>query len=89
MSPGTILSGKKTAPAPRAAGPPIGVDIGTANIVVYMNGHGDSHAPAQAPRAQPPLAARPPRQEVYDEAAEHDPEQERIEIPAFLRRQAN
>jgi cell division protein FtsZ len=45
-------------------------------------------APAQAPRQQPPVqrqqaaAAPQPRQEA-------DPEQERIEIPAFLRRQAN
>jgi cell division protein FtsZ len=43
---------------------------------------GTQAEPAPAPRAQPQVTA--PR----DEAA-HDPEQERIDIPAFLRRQAN
>ena len=37
----------------------------------------------------PPLRQHPTSQPVYDEEAEIDPDQERIEIPAFLRRQAN
>jgi cell division protein FtsZ len=43
-----------------------------------------SAAEAQPQREQPLVTP------IYDEpAAEADPEQERIEIPAFLRRQAN
>ena len=48
MSPGIILSGKKTTPASCAAGPPIGVDIGTANIVVYTNGQSEGQAQMEA-----------------------------------------
>jgi cell division protein FtsZ len=36
---------------------------------------------------QPPVQAAEPRQQP--KAREVDPDQERIEIPAFLRRQAN
>ncbi|NDV01390.1 cell division protein FtsZ [Pseudoroseicyclus tamaricis] len=43
--------------------------------------------PQQAPRQQP-AARQQPRVNSWDED-EADPEQERIEIPAFLRRQAN
>ena len=38
-----------------------------------------------APRQQPPVRSEP----AQEPAAEHDPDHERIEIPAFLRRQAN
>jgi cell division protein FtsZ len=37
---------------------------------------------ASAVRQQPPVTS-------YDDEAEHTADQERIEIPAFLRRQAN
>jgi hypothetical protein len=37
MSSGTIAAGKKTTPSSGASRQSIGVDIGTANIVVYMN----------------------------------------------------
>jgi cell division protein FtsZ len=43
---------------------------------------GTQAEPATAPRTQPQVTA--PREEAV-----HDPEQERIDIPAFLRRQAN
>ncbi len=51
-------------------------------------GHGSEsdRAPFGGARQQPPVQA--PRQ-VAGQDAEHDPDQERIEIPAFLRRQAN
>ena len=38
MSSGTIVTGKKTTKSSGGGGQPIGLDIGTANIVVYTNG---------------------------------------------------
>ncbi len=61
--------------------------FGINSLIGRMTGHGaEAHesgpaATAQA-RQQPNISARP-------EAVEPDPEQEKIEIPAFLRRQAN
>ena len=49
-----------------------------------MTGHGEEAQPQQPQRRQPPMQTRPVQE---DEPV--DPEQERIEIPAFLRRQAN
>ena len=51
-----------------------------------MTGHG--HDEARPERLQP-IRQQPQVSVAYDDDAEHDPEQERIEIPAFLRRQAN
>jgi len=48
MSPGTIAGGKKTTPCYSGVGQPIGVDIGTANIVVYANGHAHGEAQMEA-----------------------------------------
>jgi len=53
-----------------------------------MTGHAEGEAQARPARQQPPVqtrasAAAPQPQES------NDPDQERIEIPAFLRRQAN
>jgi len=58
-----------------------------------MTGHAEE-APAQAERRQPPMSTTPAhRPAAMPPAAADDgivdPEQERIEIPAFLRRQAN
>ena len=52
-----------------------------------MTGHGaEAEQPARAPRQQPTLQAR----QAQPAAVEPEPEQdEQIEIPAFLRRQAN
>ncbi|MCU9849633.1 cell division protein FtsZ [Defluviimonas sp. WL0024] len=47
------------------------------------------HNAEQAERTTPPLRTRPQVSAAYDEEPEVDPDQERIEIPAFLRRQAN
>ncbi len=50
-------------------------------------GHGTGQeAPQQPRRQQPPVQAQRPAPVVEDDA---DPDQEKIEIPAFLRRQAN
>ena len=59
--------------------------FGINSLINRMTGHGPEagERPAPAPmRQQPPVQS-------YDDDAEADPEQERIEIPAFLRRQAN
>ena len=65
--------------APRTAEDPR-PRFGINSLINRMTGHQPDTAPAT--RAQPPVAA-------YREPAEPDPEQEKIEIPAFLRRQAN
>ena len=75
------------AAAPEAAGaerPRFGIN----SLINRMTGHAEGGPTPQAPRQQPPVqnhasAAAPQPQE------RHDPDQERIEIPAFLRRQAN
>ncbi|MBL8562770.1 MAG: cell division protein FtsZ [Gemmobacter sp.] len=69
------------APAPaRAAEKP---RFGIGSLIGRMAGHA-SEAPAErpAPRQQPQVSS-------YDEEPELSADQERIEIPAFLRRQAN
>ena len=54
-------------------------------LIGRMTGHGE--APAASAAAPRPTAAR--SQPVYDDEEAMSPEQERVEIPAFLRRQAN
>ncbi len=76
--------GASAAPQPAAEGdqeakPRFGIN----SLINRMTGHNeDQLAPVE--RRQPPMATRRPAEET-----EVDPEQERIEIPAFLRRQAN
>ncbi len=67
-------------PAPAAEKPRFGIN----SLINRMTGHGDEGAAPQAQtrREQPPVQSPVA-------GAEMDPEQERIEIPAFLRRQAN
>ncbi|MGB7319182.1 MAG: cell division protein FtsZ [Planktotalea sp.] len=62
--------------------------FGINSLINRMTGHAAEGSGAPAPRQQPPMQsghAAPAPSPV----AESDPEQERIEIPAFLRRQAN
>ncbi len=54
--------------------------FGINSLINRMTGHAPETAPTT--RQQPPVAA-------YRDAADVDPDQEKIEIPAFLRRQAN
>ncbi|MGL5010990.1 MAG: cell division protein FtsZ, partial [Paracoccaceae bacterium] len=68
------------APAPRAEKPRFGIG----SLINRMAGHLEQQAdrtPAP-PRQQPPVTS-------YDDEPEMNADQERIEIPAFLRRQAN
>jgi cell division protein FtsZ len=57
--------------------------FGINSLINRMTGHAEE-APAAQPRRQPAMSAPAPAEDVAV-----DPEQERIEIPAFLRRQAN
>ncbi|MGR3700812.1 MAG: cell division protein FtsZ [Paracoccaceae bacterium] len=70
--------------------------FGINSLINRMTGHApetQERAPAQPPRQQPPVRAQAPQgyaqQARANPAEANDPDQERIEIPAFLRRQAN
>ncbi|AXX97435.1 cell division protein FtsZ [Profundibacter amoris] len=71
---------REEAPQPATDKPRFGIN----SLINRMTGHSESghETPAQQVRQQPPVQS--PAVE-----AEADPEQERVEIPAFLRRQAN
>ncbi len=68
------------APASASAKPRFGIG----SLINRMAGHLEATGPAAAPsgRAQPPVTA-------YDDEHDMGSDQDRIEIPAFLRRQAN
>lgn len=72
------------APTEPARAPAEKPRFGINSLINRMTGHGEEgNAPqAQTHREQPPVQSP-------EASAEMDPEQERIEIPAFLRRQAN
>jgi cell division protein FtsZ len=62
--------------------------FGINSLINRMTGHADQQQPEQhAPRQQPPVQQQTAVASQPSEAV--DPDQERIEIPAFLRRQAN
>ncbi|MEM9851925.1 MAG: cell division protein FtsZ, partial [Pseudomonadota bacterium] len=57
------------------------------SLISRMTGQSDAASETPAPRAAPPVSGHP---QGLDQAIDGtDPEQERVEIPAFLRRQAN
>jgi len=72
--------------APGAAGdkPRFGIN----SLLNRMTGHGAEAAP-ERPATAPVMRQQPQRNVGYEDEAGTDPDQERIEIPAFLRRQAN
>ena len=70
-------------PQPEADKPRFSVN----SLIGRMTGHGQAAPEAQQPaRRQPPVQGQRPAQAPQAEA---EPEDDRIEIPAFLRRQAN
>ncbi|WP_224823326.1 cell division protein FtsZ [Cognatishimia sp. MH4019] len=73
------------APAPQPQAEADKPRFGINSLINRMTGHGTEGAERAAPA---PMRQQPPVQS-YDDEPEADPEQERIEIPAFLRRQAN
>ncbi|EYD77178.1 Cell division protein FtsZ [Rubellimicrobium mesophilum DSM 19309] len=68
------------APAPQADKPRFGIN----SLINRMTGQPSGEAPAQAAGGGAPAPRPQPRYE-----AQPDAEQERADIPAFLRRQAN
>jgi cell division protein FtsZ len=75
---------------PEAEAQPARNRFGINTLINRMTGHGeDTQAPVV--RRTPNFAAQPPQTHVPAREPENavDPEQDRIEIPAFLRRQAN
>ncbi|MFE3839389.1 cell division protein FtsZ, partial [Rhodobacteraceae bacterium PA1-206B] len=82
------------APAPAAAKPRFGIG----SLINRMSGHAEAPAdprtdlradPRADHRAAPPVPRAQPPVTAYDDEPEHGNEHDRIEIPAFLRRQAN
>jgi cell division protein FtsZ len=61
--------------------------FGIGSLINRMAGHGE--IPAERPAAQPHASRQQPPVTHYDDEPEMNADQERIEIPAFLRRQAN
>ncbi len=78
------------AAAPQPAPQERGARFGIASLIGRMSGHGADHAPA-APAPQPARHAAPQPSAADPQDYEDEPgaAQDRIEIPAFLRRQAN
>src|SRR5690606_16839761 len=74
-------------PAPQQAPADRTVRFGINSLINRMTGHAAAE-PAR-PAQQPVTRRQPPVQASQAPADEMSPEQERIEIPAFLRRQAN
>lgn len=72
------------APQPVAEKPRFGIN----SLINRMTG-GASGAPQAAERAVPSMRAQSRVAPEYEEDSAAEPEQDRIEIPAFLRRQAN
>jgi len=86
VAPGVRPQGAPQAgPASRGATEAARPRFGIGSLINRMAGHADQPAErsaAAAPRQQPPVTH-------YDDEQEMSADQERIEIPAFLRRQAN
>ena len=76
-------------PADPAQAPSEKRGFGINSLINRMTGHA-ADTPAPAPRQQPVMRQSAPQGGVAAQPSEeNDPEQDRIEIPAFLRRQAN
>ncbi|MEH6359768.1 MAG: cell division protein FtsZ, partial [Amylibacter sp.] len=79
-----------TSPAPGAADERVGKPrgFGLNSLISKMTGHSDNHGASNRAYAQQPNLVAVEDDQVYEEP-EMSEDQERIEIPAFLRRQAN
>ncbi|MEL7100185.1 MAG: cell division protein FtsZ [Pseudomonadota bacterium] len=81
---------QKAAPAPQQAPTAEKPRFGINSLIGRMTGQGEAPSPQQPARAQPPVQAPAPQSSAAPAPKPaQDPEAERIEIPAFLRRQAN
>jgi len=77
-------------PAHDAAQQPARTRFGINNLINRMTGHGEE-ASSPVARRTPSFSGVPPQSHIpaRDDDGAVDPDQDRIEIPAFLRRQAN
>ncbi|TCP62401.1 cell division protein FtsZ [Rhodovulum bhavnagarense] len=86
-----VQKSPKTAARPAAMADDRSADkarFGIGSLINRMSGHAEApDRGAQPLRQQPPLSGRGPVVQHHED--DLDPDQERIEIPAFLRRQAN
>ncbi len=86
----TLVQPEPAAEAPAQAERP---RFGINSLINRMTGQGEGGAAPQATsaaaRQQPPVQSAPGAATASEPRQAQDPEQERIEIPAFLRRQAN
>jgi cell division protein FtsZ len=85
---------QQAAPAPQQrAQPALGAEkprFGINSLINRMTGHAEGEAQPQRPARQQPPVQQQPRVSAAPQPQEaQDPSEERIEIPAFLRRQAN
>ncbi len=85
-SPGAAAPRAEPRPAAQAEAPGEKHRFGINSLIGRMTGHPSEGAARRAPQ---PAQRRQPPVQASEEQAEVDPDQERIEIPAFLRRQAN
>jgi cell division protein FtsZ len=74
--------------APTPAEKPRGGGFGLNSLISKMTGHSDERHDSNRARAEQPSLVTQEDEQVYEEPAMTE-DQERIEIPAFLRRQAN
>ncbi|SFJ17732.1 cell division protein FtsZ [Celeribacter neptunius] len=83
------------APQPQDTGAAAKGRFGINSLIGRMTGHADEPSRPAAPAPQPQARfgaqpqVRPQVHQAYDEDQDTNPEAEKIEIPAFLRRQAN
>jgi cell division protein FtsZ len=87
-----MTAARPQAPGAAPARPGQGGDkarFGINSLINRMTGHGPEAEGRAAAPAAPAARQQPQVNTAYEEEPEIDPNQERIEIPAFLRRQAN
>ena len=85
------VTGSEAAPAAAPAEASDKPRFGINSLINRMTGHVDGAAPTapQAPRQQPPVQTRSVAPAPQPQETQEAEQQDRIEIPAFLRRQAN
>ena len=86
------LSAARPAPAPAQAPRPAAPEksrFGLNTLINRMTGHSDDSAPERAPERQAYTGRGAAPAQAYDDEQEPTNDQDRIDIPAFLRRQAN
>ena len=84
------VNAQRAAPQPRMADPEPAAKprFGIGSLINRMAGHLEAATDRGQPQAQPQGRAQPPVTS-YDDEPDHQGDDNRIEIPAFLRRQAN